>query len=105
MPAVNVKVVLLIVAGFIAALKVAVTAALGQTPIAALRGDTEITVGAGKTGLAPGLQHPGLKMSSRSAMDQIAQLLYLRMSVILLPLGFTAPHSRNQKSLAILQKF
>ncbi|MFZ0420236.1 MAG: hypothetical protein WAM04_19185 [Candidatus Sulfotelmatobacter sp.] len=84
---VNVKVVLLIVAGFIAALKAAVTGALGQTPTAALRGTTETTVGAAKTGLAPGLQHPGLKMSRRSAMDQIAQLLYLRMTVILLPSG------------------
>jgi hypothetical protein len=39
---VKVKVVVLIVAGFIASLKVAVTAVLGQTPFA---GVTEITVG------------------------------------------------------------
>jgi hypothetical protein len=88
-PAVKVNVVALIVAGCIGRLKVAVTAALGQTPTAPARGTTE-TVGAAKSGLVPGLQHPGLKMSSRSAKDQIAELLYLRMTVILLPLGFTA---------------
>jgi hypothetical protein len=42
---VNVKVVVLIVAGFIATLKAAVTAVLGQTPTAPARGVTEITVG------------------------------------------------------------
>jgi len=70
-PAVKVKVVALIVAGCIARLNVAVTAALGQTPTAPARGVTEITVGGVRAGLAPGLQHPGLKMSSRNAMDQI----------------------------------
>jgi hypothetical protein len=44
-PAVKVKVVVLIVAGFIASLKVAVTAVLGQMPTARFRGVTEITVG------------------------------------------------------------
>jgi hypothetical protein len=42
---VNVKVVVLIVAGFIASLKVAVTAVLGHIPKARLGGVTEITVG------------------------------------------------------------
>jgi hypothetical protein len=42
---VNVKVVALIVAGFMATLKVAVTIVLGQTPTAPARGVTEITVG------------------------------------------------------------
>ena len=69
-PAVKVKVVALIVAGCIGRLNVAVTAALGQTPAAPARGTTE-TVGGARAGLAPGLQHPGLKMSSRNAMDQI----------------------------------
>jgi hypothetical protein len=62
--------VALIVEGFIATLKVAVTAALGQTPTAPARGTTEI-VGGVKPGLAPGLQHPGLKMSSKNAKNQI----------------------------------
>jgi hypothetical protein len=70
-PAVTVKVEALIVAGFIATLKAAVTTVLGQMPAAPLRGVTETTVGGVRLGLAPGLQHPGLKMSSRNAMDQI----------------------------------
>jgi hypothetical protein len=51
-PAVKVKFVVLIVAGFIARLKVAVTTVLGQMPNAPARGVTEITVG-GSHGLAP----------------------------------------------------
>jgi hypothetical protein len=47
-----VKVVVLIVAGFIASLKVAVTAVLGHTPAVRFGGVTEITVG-GTHGLAP----------------------------------------------------
>jgi hypothetical protein len=43
---VNVKVVPLIVAGFIATLKVAVTSVLGHTPLAGLRGVAETTIGA-----------------------------------------------------------
>jgi hypothetical protein len=42
---IKVKVVALIVAGFIASLKVAVTTVLGQTPTIAFGGVTEITVG------------------------------------------------------------
>jgi hypothetical protein len=68
--AVNVKVVALIVEGFIGTLKVAVTAALEQTPTAPARGTTEI-VGGVNSGLAPGLQHPGLKMSNKKAKKQI----------------------------------
>ena len=49
---VKVKVVVLIVAGFIASLKVAVTTVLGQTPTAPASGVTEITVG-GAHGLVP----------------------------------------------------
>jgi hypothetical protein len=44
-PAVKVKVVVLIVAGFIASLNVAVTAVLGQTPTAPFGGVSEITLG------------------------------------------------------------
>jgi hypothetical protein len=44
-PAVKVKVVVLIVAGFIASLKVAVTTVLGQTPVARFGGAVETTVG------------------------------------------------------------
>jgi hypothetical protein len=92
------------VAGFIGKLKVALTGALGQTPTAPPRGMGAVTVGAASSGFAPVLQHPGLKMTSRSAMDQIAELLYLRMTIILLPLGFTAPAHQKFKNLAILQK-
>jgi hypothetical protein len=44
-PAVKVKVVVLIVAGFIASLKVALTTLLGQTPVARFGGAVETTVG------------------------------------------------------------
>ena len=68
-------------------MKVAVTAALGQTPTAPLSGTTDTTVGGAKSGLAPGLQHPGLKMSNKNAADQIMGLLCLRMTLIVFPLG------------------
>jgi hypothetical protein len=105
-PAVKVKVVLLIVAGFIAALKVAVTP-VAQMPVAPLSGVSEITAGAAKAGLGPGLQQPTLKMSGRNAISQILGLLYLRMTVILLPLGFTEPASRlwQLQGLSTLEKF
>jgi hypothetical protein len=71
-PAVNVKVVVLIVAGFIASLKVAVATESVQTPVAPLGGMTGVvTVGGVRSGLEPGLQHPGLKMSSRNAMNHV----------------------------------
>jgi hypothetical protein len=85
-----------IVAGFIATLKVAVTGALGHAPVEAFRGATEATVGVAKPGLAPGLQHPGLKMTSKNAGNQILALLYLRMTVILFPLGPTAAAQWNR---------
>jgi hypothetical protein len=44
-PAVKVKVVVLIVAGFIASLKVALTTVLGQMPMARFGGAAETTVG------------------------------------------------------------
>jgi hypothetical protein len=64
---VNVKVVALIVAGFIAWLKIAVTVVLGHALAAPFVGVTELTVGAITPGLAPGLQHPGPKMSNRNS--------------------------------------
>jgi hypothetical protein len=83
-PAVKVKVVVLIVAGFIASLKVAVTTALGHMPTTPLRGVSEVKVGGVTPGLALGLQHPGLKTSSKNAMNHVLLLLYLPMTVILL---------------------
>jgi hypothetical protein len=77
-----VKVVPVIVAGFIATLKVAVTGALGHTPVAAATGATGVTIGAANSGLAPELQQPVLKMS-KSAINQILELLFLPMTVIL----------------------
>ena len=50
-PGVTVKVVLLMVAGFIASLKVAVTDASEHTPVAPLTGVTETTTGGGLHGL------------------------------------------------------
>jgi hypothetical protein len=70
-PAVKVKVVVLIVEGFIASPKVAVTTVLGQTPAAPAIGPTEVTVGGVKAGFVPGLQHPVLKISSRNAKNPI----------------------------------
>lgn len=48
---VNVKVAVLMVAGFIARLKVAVTTVLGQIPVIPFRGVTEITVGGAHSAL------------------------------------------------------
>jgi hypothetical protein len=43
-----------------------------QTPVAPLGGMTGVvTVGGVRSGLEPGLQHPGLKMSSRNAMNHV----------------------------------
>ena len=53
---VKVKVVVLIVAGFIAVLKVAVTP-VAQMPVAPLNGASEMIVGATKSGLTPGLHY------------------------------------------------
>jgi len=50
---------------------VAMTDAFGQTLVAPLRGATEIDTGGVKSALLPGLQHPGLKMSSKNAVNQI----------------------------------
>jgi hypothetical protein len=91
---VKVKVVSVIVAGFIATLKVAVTGALGHTPVAAARGATGLTIGVANSGLAPELQQPVLKMSSRNAINPILELLYLRMTFILFLRGSPLPRMR-----------
>jgi hypothetical protein len=71
------------VAGFIATLKVAVTVPFGQAT-APLSGVTEVALGGVKSGLAPELQHPVVRMSSRNAGNQILKLQYLLMTFILL---------------------
>jgi hypothetical protein len=72
-PVVKRKVVSLIVAGFIALLKVAVMIELGQTPAEPSGGATEVTVG----GVVPGFPalsgslHPAPIISSRNARKHI----------------------------------
>jgi hypothetical protein len=79
----------LIVTGLIATLKEAVIIMLGHAPVEALRGVTELTVAGVKSGLAAGLQHPEVKISSRKTGNHILRSLYLHMTIILFPLGFT----------------
>jgi hypothetical protein len=83
---VKVKVVALIVAGFIATLKVAVTTVFGHAPAAPLGGAPAVTVGRIKPRLvAPSASlHPVATISNRNIGNQILGLLYLRMTVILL---------------------
>ena len=72
---VSVKVVALMVDGFIALLNVAVTAALAHVPVAPLAGITEFTVGAVTPGLLParsGSLHPVAKTSNENAVNQNA---------------------------------
>ena len=67
------KVVVLMVAGFIASLKAAVMTAREHTPVALLAGVTEITVGAARPAvsvLRSGSPHPVKKKSMRDAMNQ-----------------------------------
>ena len=52
-PCCNMKVVVVIVSGFIASLKVAESALLRATPRAALAGTVELTVGGVTSGAAP----------------------------------------------------
>src|SRR5436309_5644263 len=80
----KVKVGLLMVAGFMSLLKVAlIMAVLGQTPTLPLSGVTRTTVGgvAGDEAATPflsGSPHPAVKMSNRSAANQILWILYIR---------------------------
>jgi hypothetical protein len=71
-PGLTVKVVVLMVAGFIASLKVMVTSAREHTPLAALGGVTETTAGVRPTVFVSqyGLPHPVTRRSIRNAMNQ-----------------------------------
>jgi hypothetical protein len=70
----KVKVDPLIDVELIGTLKVAVTT-VAQRPAEPLIGASEVTIGAAKFGLVPGLQHPGVKISSRNAINQRLDLL------------------------------
>ena len=76
---VSLNVEVLMVAGFIGLLKVALTTAVfGQTPTLPLGGVTTVTVGAlvgeeGPTAALSGSLHPASEPSSRSAMKQIVR--------------------------------
>jgi hypothetical protein len=99
-PAANVNVVAgeMIVAGFMALLNVAVTAAPWQMPETPAPGFTETTVG-GVTGepgfptpeFLSGSLHAVVTMSSKNAGNHILEVLNLRMTVILLPLASLLP--------------
>ena len=72
-PGLTVKVVVLMVAGFIASLKVAVTSAREHNAVAPLVGVTEITVGGVRpeiSVLRSGSPHPVTRRSIRNAMNQ-----------------------------------
>jgi hypothetical protein len=81
---------MLIVAGFIALLNVAVTSAVfGQKRVEPAGGVTAVTVGAvwGAAGSAAfgfrlGLQHPVAKPTNRSARNKILWLLCIRMPAL-----------------------
>jgi hypothetical protein len=73
------------VAGFIGALKMAVTGPFGQAAVAPLMGVTEFAMGGVRSGFVPGVQHPVVRMSNKNAGNQMLKLLYLRMTFILLP--------------------
>ena len=73
-PGATVKVVALMVEGFIALLKVAVIVVLGHTPVAPLSGVAEGTVGGVTVEFLPvlsGSLQAAAKMSSRNAVKQI----------------------------------
>lgn len=72
-PGLTVKVVVLMVAGFIASLKVAVMAAREHTPVEPLGGVTEARAGVRPaiSVLRSGSPHPLAKMSIRSARSQM----------------------------------
>ena len=84
-PAAKVKVPVLMVAGFMALLKVAVTRTAWQTPVAAPVGNTETTVGAAKGEVGPpvtlsGSLHPAITTANRNAGIQILLTFDLRIS-------------------------
>lgn len=76
------------VAGFMLLLKIAViTGALGQASVVPFDGVTEVTVGAASgvpaaTAFPSGSPHPAVKLSSRSAINQIPCLRSIRIQTI-----------------------
>jgi hypothetical protein len=84
---VNVKVVALMVAGFIALLKAAVTIVSVQAPVEPLSGATVVTKGGVRPAFAPvlsGSLHAVAIMSSKNDVKQIVFAPYLRISIVLL---------------------
>src|SRR5271169_622617 len=84
-PATNVNVPVLMVAGFIALLKLAVTAAPWQMPVTPPTGTTEVTAGAVRLGGGPpllesGSLHPESRTANRSAGIKIFLIFKLRIS-------------------------
>ena len=85
-PEVKVNVEVLIVAGFIALLNVAlITAELGQMRVAPFAGLTEVTVGGvsglpGSPAFVSGSPHPAIKTANRNAGIQILLTFNLRIS-------------------------
>jgi hypothetical protein len=87
---VTVNVEVLMVAGFIALLNVAViTAVLGQTRVEPLGGVARVTVGGVRGspgfpafGLLSGSPHPAVKLSNRSTVNQILRLLCVRIQCL-----------------------
>jgi hypothetical protein len=90
-----VNVVVLIVAGFIALLNVAVISPLlGQTPVEPASGVSAITVGGVREGGGPpllesGSPHPVIPMANSNAVIQTWQIFNLRISFSSLP-GYNA---------------
>src|ERR1700692_4749641 len=70
------------VEGFMALRKVATATALGHMPLLPLTGAMETTSNA--PAFLSGSLHPVPNTSSRTAINQIVELLYLRMNFILL---------------------
>ena|ERR1700722_9097502 len=83
----NVKVVPLIVAGFIALLKVAVTTVLTQAPLAPSTGATVMTTGEERPAFPPllsGSLHPVAIISNRKDIEPIVCALYLAIATAIL---------------------
>jgi hypothetical protein len=97
------NVLVLIVAGFIALLNVAViTATLGQTRVEPSGGVTEVTVGGvrglpGPAGALSGSPHPATKAASRNAEIQILLTMNLRISFSSSP-SYKAFHASTREA-------
>jgi hypothetical protein len=101
-PGETVKVVALMVEGFIALLKVIVTTVLGQTPAAPLRGTTEAALGGVTVGLVPvlsGSLHPAAIMSSRNAVQQSVRFLYVDIPSSFFLSAQLPPHGETHRML------